>query len=224
MRHGKGSAFGLGNQGHGFEWPGGQKPSGQNLAGKKMIIREEAVPANIGQLPDLGTGGQTQFWSPNGPADIRDQILALHLDDVEFGLDGMLVKHGWLDEHYTGARVEFTRSNWPDPKAIELDHVVSREDAWISGAWEWGVDSVKWLRFFNDWENIIPTLAWANRDKAGKNAAEWLPPDKRYWPRFVTVQVTTKLKYGLSFTEAERAAIRSVMEDAFPGKPPRETP
>jgi hypothetical protein len=164
----------------------------------------------------MGRADTDHWWEPDGPADLRDQVLADFMTDITYGPDGETVKHGWLDDVYTGQVVEFRRVNWPHPDAVEVDHIVSLEDAWNSGAWEWGGDNPKWGRFFTELRGLVPTLAKVNREKGGKNAAEWLPPNRAYWQRYVITQIQIKTKYELSATESELAVMRAILEAERP--------
>ncbi|MGP4088805.1 HNH endonuclease family protein [Streptomyces sp. KR55] len=56
-------------------------------------------------------------------------------------------------------------------------------------------------------ENLIAVTAASNRSKAGKDPAEWLPPDASYHCAYAATWVGTKLRWGLAADEAELQAL-----------------
>jgi hypothetical protein len=53
----------------------------------------------------------------------------------------------------------------------------------------------------------------ADTSKGDRNAAEWLPdnPEHDYRQRFVVLQIAVKVRYRLSVTEPEKAAMLEVL-------------
>ncbi|MDR1635631.1 MAG: HNH endonuclease family protein [Bifidobacteriaceae bacterium] len=153
-------------------------------------------------------------WSVAKPLGLRlsDAILARDLEDPVYGADALTVEGGWLrPDPYTGRPVEFKWTDGPSARTVDLDHVVSLENAWLSGAYKWTGRGRNWRSFYNDPRNLIPTSAVANRDKGARDASQWLPENQAFRPRFVILQILVKSAFNLTVSRAELRAMRAVL-------------
>lgn len=98
----------------------------------------------------------------------------------------------------------------PGAGRIEVDHVVSLYNAWVSGAQTW--DAATLTAFANDTTNLLAVSAIANQDKGGSDAATWVPSDQAAWCGYATVQISVKHAYALRITAAEKAALLDLLQ------------
>lgn len=167
--------------------------------------------------------GDFDYRFDNSSCPTRDSIRFSELDNVKS--DGCKVLSGTLDyDSYTGKRdVEWSRS---DAASLQIDHVVSLEDACFSGACtQWGtggeldkmaskskiITDVKTrrLELANDPLNLILVDGHENQSKGSKTADEWLVPHNRaYRCEYASIQVFVKYKYGLTVSSSEADALR----------------
>lgn len=116
----------------------------------------------------------------------------------------------WIDA-YTGAVL--TGANMKDPRTagtIQIDHVVSLFDAWVSGARTW--PPAKRVQFANDTSvhELYAVAAQTNFDKSYRSVESWQPaPAARC--RVARAVVEVKTAYGLSVTAGERDALASML-------------
>jgi hypothetical protein len=99
-----------------------------------------------------------------------------------------------------------------DPKDLDIDHVVSLDDAWKSGADKWTDEQRR--AFANDQQNLLAVSSQSNRAKQAKGPATFLS-DPKVLPEahclYAATYVATKLKYGLSIAQADREAVEQVL-------------
>ena len=113
---------------------------------------------------------------------------------------------------YTGVVVE-------DPSKVDVDHLVSLQDAHVSGGWAWEVDARK--AFANNEGHLFATTQYGNRSKGKKGPDEWLPPLETYRCGYIERWVQVKEIYELTMTDGEAAVVgymRKICEDG--GVPP----
>ena len=147
--------------------------------------------------------------------DTRNDMLRrdLHAVTIEPGTQGCVVRSGVLDDPYTGMRIDFVRG---DSVSVDIDHVVSLGNAWVSGAWR--LDIQERAALANDPLDLLAVDASANRRKGDSNAASWLPPNKAYRCTYVARQIAVKAKYRLAVTSSEKAQM-SLQLAGCPGQP-----
>ncbi len=117
-----------------------------------------------------------------------------------------MVVGGVLIDPYTGDAITYQ----PGTGLVEVDHVVSLYNAWITGAQQW--DSATRAAFANDPANLLTVSRRANQDKGAGDAAAWVPPNPAYHCAFATTQVVIKTRYGLWVTPAERRALVALLQ------------
>jgi DNA uptake protein ComE-like DNA-binding protein len=98
------------------------------------------------------------------------------------------------------------------PGALDIDHLVPLAEAWRSGARHWDADTRR--RFANDLTDprtLIAVTAAANRSKADKDPADWLPPHRAYRCAYVGSWVAVKHVWELAVDVREKEAITAVL-------------
>ena len=84
-----------------------------------------------------------------------------------------------------------------------MDRLVSLEDAWASGADQWTDEQRQ--SFANDLQTLVVSSESTTAERAGADAAGWLPSENVCW--FIDEQMRVKTIYELAVDEAERAAL-----------------
>jgi hypothetical protein len=138
----------------------------------------------------------------------RDDILRRDLSQVVLRPGTCYVQSGVLVDPYTGESIPFTRG--PETsEAVQIDHLVSLSDAWYKGARDW--DDQRRRDFANDPRNLLAVSGKANFDKAFRDAAAWLPPNKAYRCEFVARVVEVKAAYRLWVSAKEERVLSDVL-------------
>lgn len=165
-----------------------------------------------GRAPKTGYSRE-QFsndWGTIGGCSVRELILARDLKNKVIDKDGCRVLSGTLkSDPYTGKEIAFLRGP-TSSQAVQIDHVVAVSDAWQKGAQQLNKDQR--YNFYNDPLNLLAVDGPTNNKKGDGDAATWLPPNKDYRCRYVARQVAVKVKYTLWVTDAEKNAIKQVLE------------
>ncbi|WP_159604766.1 HNH endonuclease family protein, partial [Agromyces humi] len=131
----------------------------------------------------------------------RDDILARDLTDTK--RDGCTVLSGSFVDPFTGSPFDYVRGS--DPQPVAVVRVVGLESAWGAGASSWDVP--RRAVFANDPLNLV-TVSSAEADvRAGRGPDGWLPPNAGFVCGWAARQVAVMVKYGLSVTSSERAAL-----------------
>ncbi|MGZ8758713.1 MAG: HNH endonuclease family protein [Aeromicrobium sp.] len=172
---------------------------------------------------DRALFGQSWLDVDRNGCDTRNDILRRDLAQYVLKPDsnGCAVLTGLLQDPYTGRNIAFIRG-WESSLAVQIDHVVALNDAWQKGAQTWTTE--KRERFANDPLELLAVDGPANGSKSDGDAATWLPPNKPYRCEYIARQVAIKVKYGLSVTAAEGAAMARVLERCPDQKLPRPRP
>lgn len=152
--------------------------------------------------------GQRWLDVDRNGCDTRNDILGRDLTDaVRSG--ACRVTGGTLADPYTGTSIAFVRGQGTS-ELVQIDHVVALSDAWQKGAQQLTADQR--ASFANDPLNLLAVDGSANAQKGDGDAATWLPAQKSYRCTYVAAQIAVKATYGLWVTEAERDAMKRVLE------------
>jgi hypothetical protein len=152
--------------------------------------------------------GQRWLDVDRNGCDTRNDILGRDLTDaVRSG--SCRVTTGTLADPYTGKSIAFVRGQGTS-ELVQIDHVVALSDAWQKGAQQLTADQR--ASFANDPVNLLAVDGAANAQKGDGDAATWLPAQKSYRCTYVAAQIAVKAAYGLWVTEAERDAMKRVLE------------
>ncbi|PZR53765.1 hypothetical protein DNL40_06475 [Xylanimonas oleitrophica] len=187
------------------------------LEGSALTVLEGLAVRGAGTTP----GGYSPAAFGTGWADVdgdgcdtRDEVLARDLRDVVRADGACTVVGGLLQDPYTNHEVEL------DPgtlhAAVQVDHVVSLEDAWRSGAARW--DQARRERLAADPLNLLAASSAAVAVKDARDASGWLPASTGYRCQYAARQVAVKRAYGLSVTPAEHEALAAVL-NSCPAEP-----
>ena len=68
------------------------------------------------------------------------------------------------------------------------------------------------MLFANDPLNLLAVDGPTNQEKGDKDAASWLPPNKDFRCEYVAIQIAVKAKYDLWITQAEKDAMKRVLD------------
>ncbi|MGQ1797423.1 excalibur calcium-binding domain-containing protein [Kocuria oceani] len=140
--------------------------------------------------------------------DTRQEILNRDLDDV-VSADGCTVDSGVLDpDPYTATTIDFVRGP-ATSSDVQIDHVVSLGNAWITGARNLSADER--VELANDPLNLLAVDGPTNQAKSDKAADAWLPPNVDFRCEFVAIQIAVKAKYELWVTAPEKTAMTEVL-------------
>ncbi|MCW3766933.1 HNH endonuclease family protein [Paenarthrobacter ureafaciens] len=189
------------------------------LPGAARVPARSAVAA-LEQLEVKGRGtandydraafGQAWLDADRNGCDTRNDVLRRDLSAVEFSAGSPCkVTAGRLQEPYTGAEISFRRG----PKtsaALQIDHVVALADAWQKGAKQLSAGQRQLLA--NDPLNLIAADGPQNVKKGAGDAATWLPPNKNFRCHYVARQISVKAAYRLWVTQAEKDAMKRVLD------------
>lgn len=166
-------------------------------------------------------------------ADLTDQINALDVaaehtsgyDRDKFGdydRDALLAKNfeAWPDcdgyySRYDGQCYEVgggTTKEEADDN-VDVDHTVALQEAWQSGAYQWG--SSKLDQYAGDVANLSIMTDNVNQSKGGDDVTGWVPSNDVC--HFVSVVVSVKSSYGLGVDQAEKEKLLSLAETCGSG-------
>ncbi|WP_404291139.1 HNH endonuclease family protein [Glutamicibacter arilaitensis] len=183
---------------------------GAKLTGPRALNTLNSLPVK-GKAPATGYSRNGKFgngWKDfdNDKCDERQDTLSRDMSKVKFkDRKKCTLRSGTLHDAYTGKRI-----NWKAKSgSVDIDHVVALKNAWISGGQKLSQSQRQALA--NDPLNLMASSATANRQKGGKDAAEWLPKNKTFRCQYVATQISVKKKYALSVTKAEKNAIAMVL-------------
>lgn len=116
-------------------------------------------------------------------------------------IDCAVIAGDWVSE-YDGIVTD-------QPGDLDIDHVVSLEDAHNSGGWSWTVDQRR--AYANDPANLIAVSAKSNRSKGSHGPADWRAPVLEARCKIATTTVAVKTKYQLTVTTRDRDAIDATL-------------
>lgn len=168
-----------------------------------------------GRAPKTGYArdqfGQSWRDLDRNGCDQRNDVLRRDLTEVTIkpGTRNCVVLSGVLVSPYSGKPVPFERGNVTS-REVPVDHVVALSDAWQKGAQQWTAELRE--QFANDFLELRATDLVTNSAKSDKDAASWLPPLKSSRCEFIARQIAVKKAYGLWVTNAERDAMRRVLD------------
>lgn len=148
--------------------------------------------------------------------DTRNDILNRDLTDTRHSDNKKcVVITGVLDnDPYTGRTINFRRGV-STSSAIQIDHIVSLKDAWLSGAD--ALTPEERVRFANDPDNLIASDGPENMSKGSKAADTWLVPNNPdFRCTYVAHQVLVKANYGLSVSASEKKAMTTTLDNCSP--------
>ncbi|MER5307185.1 HNH endonuclease [Streptomyces sp. NPDC002773] len=139
---------------------------------------------------------------PADGCDTRAEVLVAEaVDAPKTGKDCAITGGQWTS-YYDGQNVT-------DPALLRVDHLVGLEEAWQSGASGW--TDARREKYANDQgaaATLVAVTARSQKDKAGRDPAEWVPAENARYCRYVGEWVGTKLRWGLSVDKDEMEALK----------------
>ncbi len=89
---------------------------------------------------------------------------------------------------------------------VQVDHVVSVENAWVSGAWRWTRRTrVRYYNDLGDPRTLVAVDAHDNEAKGDQDPSQWMPSHGQC--RYVRYYVAVKLRWHLTVTRPEKHAL-----------------
>ena len=116
-----------------------------------------------------------------------------------------VVNGSWRDP-YSGRLL--TADLARDPQSVQIDHIVSLKESWISGAWRWSPAERR--AFANDPANLHAVDGHLNQSKGEDDAATWKPAPA-YQCRNAREILMIKTRYQLSIDPAEQRALNQML-------------
>ena len=163
-----------------------------------------------GRAPKTGYAREEFYggWPTVDGCSLRQRIIKREFGDTAV-LDGCNVVAGEFDEPYTGEHMVFTEKS--QISKIQIDHVVALSDAWQKGAQNLSAETR--YEIATDPLNLLAVDGPANNQKSDGDAATWLPSNKKFRCQYVARQISVKYKYHLWVTDAEKQAMKNVLEN-----------
>ena len=175
-----------------------------------VVMAELESLAVKGRAPKTGYERSKFYgaWPIVDGCNLRQKIIKREFGEKAV-MNGCDVVGGEYVEPYNGDLRKFN-SKSEISKGIQIDHVVALSDAWQKGAQELSVE--RRYELATDPLNLIAADGPANMQKGDGDAATWLPKNKEFRCEYVERQIKIKKKYDLWVTEAEKNAMRQVLE------------
>ena len=175
-----------------------------------VVMAELESLAVKGRAPKTGYERSKFYgtWPIVDGCNLRQKIIKREFGEKAV-MNGCDVVGGEYVEPYNGDLRKFN-SKSEISKGIQIDHVVALSDAWQKGAQE--LSDGRRYELATDPLNLIAADGPANMQKGDGDAATWLPKNKEFRCEYVERQIKVKKKYDLWVTEAEKNAMRQVLE------------
>lgn len=177
--------------------------------GNALAALEDLPVKEMTHTGDYKRDSFGQAWedTDNNSCDTRNDILARDLTEITVNSD-CKVQTGVFNDPYTGTVINFDRATG-NGGGVDIDHIIPLSLAWKTGAADW--DDATRLAFANDPLNLMASDAGENRKKGDKDASRYLPPNVGFQCEYVARQVTVRTKYATFVTQAEKDAMREVL-------------
>ncbi|MEV4945518.1 DUF1524 domain-containing protein [Streptomyces sp. NPDC053755] len=143
---------------------------------------------------------------PADGCDTRGEVLLEEAVDAPKAGAGCTLTGGRWTSYYDGQSVT-------DPAALRVDHIVPLGEAWESGASGWS--AARREKYANDQgaaATLVAVTARSQKDKAGRDPAEWIPSASSQYCRYAAEWVGTKLRWGLSADKDEVEALKPLAD------------
>jgi hypothetical protein len=102
-------------------------------------------------------------------------------------------------------------ATWTAASDVDIDHLVTLKNAWVSGAWAWTTS--KRESFANDLGDpqLLAVTDNVNESKGDKSPDAWKPPLTSYYCTYARMWVRVKYVWALTVTSAEKTALTSML-------------
>jgi len=149
----------------------------------------------------------------------RHEVLIVEsLEPAVLNSSGCTVSSGRWYAAFAGVYVD-------DPSSLDIDHFVPLANAHDSGGWAWSAETKS--SFYNDLsdpQHLIAVTASENRSKGARGPEDWKPSDPTYWCQYAYSWVDIKVRWTLTVTSAELAALQSMLESCDSPPSSEDTP
>ena len=182
--------------------------STQELKSAKSMLNALTIRSSTANISDYDSKTIPGWYdADNDGCPTRYDVLTRDILNEKTDEANCKVESGTMFDYYTGTLVKYNRL--VNGGGIDVDHIVAKGNAWVSGGYAWSDD--QWKTYVNDEDVLMATSAKANRSKGDKDASEWLPSNEKFWCKYVIRQVDIKDKYNLSVSVNEKSTIENVL-------------
>lgn len=109
--------------------------SAQELKSAKTTLNSLSVRSNITNIPDYDSKMMPGWYDvDNDGCPTRYDALTRDILNEKTDEASCKIKSGTMFDYYTGALVKY--NHLVDGGGIDVDHIVAKGNAWISGGWE----------------------------------------------------------------------------------------
>ena len=106
----------------------------------------------------------------------------------------------------------YSNSTVDHPRRLDVDHMVPLANAHRSGAHSWTPERKReYANYLQEQAHLIAVTAGANRSKGARGPEEWRPPETDYWCQYATDWASIKVKWQLTVTPEELAALKEML-------------
>jgi len=167
-----------------------------------LVVSNSSAPVSYDR-DDWGSG-----WSDaDGDCmNARHEVLKTEsVNQTQVSSSGCTVTGGRWYGAFTGTWVT-------NPSSLDIDHFVPLANAHASGGWAWS--SATKRNYYNDLsdpKHLIAVTASANRSKGSRGPESWKPTDTSYWCVYAHAWATIKIRWDLTVTTSELAALTSML-------------
>ena len=159
---------------------------------------------------DPGPSGPTPT-TPTTPTTWRGLLVAAEARCSSYGPDDYPYSPSVEDRivaELGGVFSPYTCELFDSTAVTDIEHVVARSEAHDSGLCS--ADAALRRRFAEDLDNLTLAAPALNRhEKAGNDAAEWMPEQNRCW--FAQTVLDVRREYGLTIDQVEADALERVL-------------
>ena len=178
-----------------------------NKTALALLAQLPIKPAQVGGYQRTADFGEAWIDVDRNGCDTRNDILSRDLTGITKS-GPCKVMTGSLASPYTGAVIQFQRGENTSP-LVQIDHLVSLENAWETGAQ--GLTYAQRVTLANDPLELLAVDGKSNNEKSASDASQWLPPVAGFDCTYVARQISVKITYGLWVTQAEHDAMARVL-------------
>lgn len=139
--------------------------------------------------------------APNNACNARNAALYRDGTGVKMSSTCTNLTGTWIDP-YTGSRFNAASD-------IDIDHVVPRKNAYVSGARTWS--TAKRTQFANDPLVLMSVWDRQNSAKGDRSPDQWKPSNTAVHCNYAERWVAIKKKYALSVTKAEKSTLTTML-------------
>lgn len=161
-----------------FKWAGKTDPQD----------KDQPAPVGVSRIPEK--------CNTKDVIRVRDAVTLNWTDESKCKFTGT-----WIDGYGWDKDGAITYQSGDDASKFDIEHIVARSNAWISGASKW--TAAERERFANDPLELVVAGASPNRSK-GDQAADTYIPIGNYRCEYINRQVKIKDKYNLTVTQMEK--------------------